>query len=375
MIKRIANKILKTVLQKKARAEVSKEQQWEEFLVLKNIPDSSLSELTEEEKKKVSKVFSPICDVNSFKELELFKHYNGFDSRYVSHYIYLPLIARRLNNYRYTNFFEHKSFLGFLVNRGLSFPKCFVRCIDREYYDGQMLQISKDDVIGICTKENKLLIKDSSGTSGGGSVQIAELSNLSLSDKIERINCILNERNADFVIQEILNQHESVAKFNRTSINTFRVTSLYLNGEYSTLSVVFRFGKAGKTVDNWGKGGIMIGVSPEGKLYERGYDIFLNEYTEYNGIKFSEQQFDFIPSLLHEVESTHKSSFPLCKLIGWDICYNYNGKPVVIEVNSSQPGLIGEQLCTGPIFGERTQEVIDYCSKKSFIYNKSFFQY
>ena len=37
---------------------------------------------------------------------------------------------------------------------------------------------------------------------------------------------------------------------------------------------------------------------------------------------------------------------------------------IIIELNSSQPGVIGEQLCTGPIFGDRTHEVLDYCSKK-----------
>ena len=50
-------------------------------------------------------------------------------------------------------------------------------------------------------------------------------------------------------------------------------------------------------------------------------------------------------------------------------------EPIVIELNSSQPGVIGEQLCTGPIFGDRTHEVLDYCSKKEFKYQRSVFTY
>lgn len=375
MIKRVAYRILRFILQHKCETDVTKERQLEENLVMRSIPESCLSSLSDAEKSEVKMLFSPIGDVNSFKELALFKYHNGFDSRYVSHYMYLPLIARRLNDYQYTQIFEHKSLLGFLVNKGLSYPTCFVRCIDSEYYDADMLQITEADVINICAAKNCLLVKDSSGTSGGGSIQIIELSHLSLPDREERIRQVLNERKNDFVIQEIVKQHESTAKFNRTSINTFRITTLYLNGKFSTLSVVFRFGKTGMTVDNWGRGGIIIGVSPTGDMYERGYDIYMNEYTEYNGINFSEQHFEFIPSLLEAVELAHKYSYPLCKLIGWDICYRENGLPVVIEVNSSQPGLIGEQLCTGPIFGDRTQEVIDYCSHKRFIYNKSLFKY
>ena len=61
--------------------------------------------------------------------------------------------------------------------------------------------------------------------------------------------------------------------------------------------------------------------------------------------------------------------------IGWDICFNEQNEPIVIELNSSQPGVIGEQLCTGPIFGDRTHEVLDYCSKKEFKYQRSVFTY
>ena len=45
---------------------------------------------------------------------------------------------------------------------------------------------------------------------------------------------------------------------------------------------------------------------------------------------------------------------------------NDQGEAVVLELNSSQPGVICEQLISGPIFGDRTQEVIDYCKTKEF---------
>lgn len=128
-------------------------------------------------------------------------------------------------------------------------------------------------------------------------------------------------------------------------------------------------------MDNWGKGGVMIGVSESGKLGKVGYDIQLNQYTEYNGLKLGDQIIQQVPTLLEELERAHKTQFPLCKFIGWDICFNEQNEPVVIELNSSQPGVIGEQLCTGPIFGDRTQEVLDYCSKKDFLYQRSLFEY
>ena len=37
-------------------------------------------------------------------------------------------------------------------------------------------------------------------------------------------------------------------------------------------------------VDNWGSGGIMIGVYSDGTFQSFGYDIQLNKYYEYNGM-------------------------------------------------------------------------------------------
>lgn len=74
-----------------------------------------------------------------------------------------------------------------------------------------------------------------------------------------------------------------------------------------------------------------------------------------------------------ELTQSEKRAFE--KMWGWigdgDIAVNEDNQGVLIEANCSQPGVIGEQLCTGPIFGARTQEVIEYCKSKPFFYNKA----
>ena len=128
-------------------------------------------------------------------------------------------------------------------------------------------------------------------------------------------------------------------------------------------------------MDNWGSGVIILGVNWNGRLCEKGFDMSLNEFDEYNGVHFSRTKIEQIPSILNAIEYEHKINFSLCKLIGWDICINSENEPVIIEVNSSQPGVIGEQLCTGPIFGDRTKEVVEYCARKKFDYNRSMLSY
>ncbi len=51
-----------------------------------------------------------------------------------------------------------------------------------------------------------------------------------------------------------------------------------------------------------------------------------------------------MPEILRLIEKAHKENFAICKFIGWDIAINKEGEPVIIELNSSQPGVIGELL-------------------------------
>lgn len=364
-ILRLIRRYIKGYLRNKR---IYSEQMRVEFYNMVNVPVSMQGELSLSEKRAVEVLWGGINPRLSFAEYGVFKELCGFDPRYMSHQTYLPLVARTLNNYRYTKLFEHKSLLGYLVNGSLKFPRCIIRCVDQEYYNEQMNQLMFKDVVSLCIRENVLIVKDSVDSAGGKSVEKLELSNLSEKDKKAQVIRVLNERNRDFVIQECVRQHYSTAIFNESSINTFRITSLYLNGVFSILSIIFRFGKNGMNVDNWGSGGILIGVSSDGNLQDFGYDIQLNKYYEYNGIVFKNRVIEQIPSLLKQIERTHTSCFSLCKFIGWDVCFNEKNEPVIIELNSSQPGVFGEQICTGPIFGERTQEVIDYCKKKGFEY-------
>ena len=63
------------------------------------------------------------------------------------------------------------------------------------------------------------------------------------------------------------------------------------------------------------------------------------------------------------IVKTAQLMIPNIGIVGWDVALDSNDNPLLIEVNIGGPGILYEQLCTGPIFGERTQEVIEYCKK------------
>lgn len=358
----ISQKISSKRLQKR----INSERVREEYYVTRNYPLDKTEPLTESEKQQIVDLWGALLPVTSFKEFEMFKKMKGFDPRFLTHHMYLPIVARLLNDYRYTTIFDDKGLLGYIVPTCIRTPHCYVRHIGKDYYDNEMRQISYDDAINVCANKDELFVKPSHETSGGKGAKLLKMKGMSASEKVELIKNELGGRDRDYVVQECLHQHPVMAQFNPTSINTFRITTLMLNGRFSLGSIVLRFGKNGSTVDNWGAGGIMTMVYPDGTINSVGHDIHLNEYTHNGTCVFADCSIPQMPEILRLVEKAHRENFSICKFIGWDIMINENGEPVIIELNSSQPGVIGEQLVAGPIFGDRTQEVIDYCKTKSF---------
>lgn len=158
-------------------------------------------------------------------------------------------------------------------------------------------------------------------------------------------------------------------------MNTIRVQSLYLNGKWSPVTVILRFGGAGSEVDNACSGGYAVGVHPDGSLYDYGFNYKMERADHIGDIIFKETKLSFIPSLLKHVEEAHVRQFPICKYIGWDMIVDRDGKPVCVEINSCQNGHLTFQMSAGPTFGDRTQEVIDYCNSKKLFFNKSLLKY
>lgn len=354
--------------------QIKQEKVHEEFLALQHIEDNSVFiPLTEDEKRRVVEFWG--IKPASFKEYEVYKHFNGFDVRFLPFSIYLPLITRRLNDYQYTEILEHKSLFGYLTKGVVRFPYCYLKVVNGEFYTDSMQQTTKEEAIQLCLGQDRMVIKDSLGGSGGKGVEVLKLEGKGKQERYELIKDAISRRKTDFVIQEYLCESEELKKFNKSSVNTIRVQSLYLNGKWSAVTVILRFGGEGAEVDNACSGGYAVGVHPDGTLYEYGYNYKMERTDHIGDIVFKNTKLSFIPSLLKHVEEAHTKQFPICKYIGWDMIIDKEGNPVCIEINSCQNGHITFQLSAGPTFGDRTQEVIDYCKTKKLYFNKAPFRY
>lgn len=143
-------------------------------------------------------------------------------------------------------------------------------------------------------------------------------------------------------------------------VNTIRILTLNLNGKFSILSAFVRMGPVGSFTDNVCGGGMRCGIDTNGKFCEFGYlQSFEKTLTTPNGkilkgLKI--ENFDKIKKLVE----TWSYNFQQMHLIGWDIAIREDGEPVAIEVNLDSCVLPTHQLFNGPIFGERTKEVMEY---------------
>lgn len=370
IIHRILRKlgITQMISARRLQKRIDSERKREEYYVTSNYSADKTEPLTKSEKQQIDNLWGQLLPVTSYKEFEMFKKVYGFDARFLTHHIYLPLVARLLNDYHYTTMFDDKGLLGYIASSCIKTPYCYVRHIGYDYYNNDMHQLSYKEAIQICAEQDELFIKPSHETSGGKGAKLLKMNGWTTEQKQKIIIEELSGRDKDYVVQECIHQHPIMGQFNPSSINTFRITTLMLNGKFSLGSIVLRCGKADSSVDNWGAGGIMITVSTDGRINRVGHDISLNEYTHNGNCVFADCTIQQMPEILSLVEKAHRESFSICKFIGWDIAINEKGEPIIIELNSSQPGVIGEQLVAGPIFGNRTQEVIDYCKSKKFSY-------
>lgn len=93
--KRIIWQQLQRFAERKQWREVLQESRSEERLILRSVDTSCMDSLTQAEKEAYDRQWGWLGLPPSYREVEVFKHFNGFDPRYLSHYHYLPLIAIR----------------------------------------------------------------------------------------------------------------------------------------------------------------------------------------------------------------------------------------------------------------------------------------
>ena len=315
-----------------------------------------LPKLTNTEKRLLKETWPCVsilpCD---YTWIRVYKKFNGFSPYYLGP-IWYNEIRSVINPMNQLQSLENKAMCDVYFPQ-LNFPKVYVRGFkDGAIYDRKMSPLSIDQAAEVLSKVNGFIIKPSMDSEQGRGVKKVTTID------ITAIKKILIEAGNDFVAQEILQQHNSIARLNESSLNTFRVTSLYLNGHYRAVTAL-KVGKKGSVRDNWNCS-YWVNVGNDGCLSEEAYDYNLNivKQTD-NGIIFKGLQMPCYNEMMNFVEKWHKQLFPNCGIVGWDITIDINGQIRVIETNLDTPGTKIEQLCNLDFFKSFRDDICGIMSK------------
>lgn len=285
---------------------------------------------------------------------EFYKSFGLFDPQLMPNDIYAEA-ERLLNPFRYSLCAQHKCLLKLFIPAE-SRPTTIIQNIDGHYFDSHDNPISKKQAIEIAKGYTPFMIKIAAGSGGGRGIKRVEM--------INDVEKTFDEYGRDFICQSVLKEHETLARFNPECINTIRVLSLNINDKCDILSSFVRMGGLGSIVDNLhsSKGtGVLVGLKQDGTFHSFGIDKNYNKVMQApTGITFEGLKLEYYQEVKEFVQYWHQRSFPFANLIGWDIIINESGKPIVIEVNLDSADIAAHQIFNGPIFGDRTLEVLDY---------------
>lgn len=300
----------------------------------------------------------------------LFSHYVGEDLNIIPEDICRTVVEPILDPAPYVPYYSDKNIFDKLFREG-TLAKTILRKMGGVYRDAAYRKVEADDTTLMallaesgCTK---IVIKPSvDGESGRGvklfwceQQQWLEIENNAL------LNYAYLEKNYgdDFIIQACLEQHEGLAYFNPTSVNTLRL-SVYRSvktDECVVTRAIIRIGSKGALVDNAHAGGGYVGINPDGSLCHQVLNQYGETFTEFNGIDFTQKH--MIPhwSRIVEFAKYIGKNVPHHRLLALDIMLDKEGNPRLIEFNCKSYSMWLFQFTTGGAFGDYTDEIIAYC--------------
>ncbi len=279
-----------------------------------------------------------------------------FDARIIPEDMYRSSLEFKLNSIESKFVMSDKNYFELYMPE-VKFPDVLVRNIEGVFYDKDRNIITEDEAEKIVSEYEKVVVKPSVENGSGRGVQLVSVKDKKVTETFKK----------NYVVQKLIVQHPALSAFNKSSVNVVRVTTMFIGGKVFHLSSAFRFGGEGAFTDNTvtkdGRGMTIVGIDENGKLKEKGYfSCGIATEKSHSGIIFKGYE---IPKFKEMVDIALKqhSRFPSIRVIGWDFTVDEDENIIAVEYNIKAPGVLYYQWVNGPLFGDRTEDILDEIKK------------
>lgn len=251
------------------------------------------------------------------------------------------------------------------------FPKTVLKkirgrwLVDNKYYPENDYEYVVDRLYHYAVHEhNYVIIKGSRDTGFGKGVKKYCI------DSCQKAADALAEwaNSTDFIVQECISQHRTMSAFNSSSTNMIRVYSWRHENSVDVIFATVRAGIEGSVTDvcfvNGEERVNLVGITSDG--------YFRNEMLNQDGVKIKELDSGVKVPAWEDIIRIVKESHLLIDnfdIIGWDFTVDENGHPVCLEFNISWPGTTLYQYVNGPLWGDKTDEILSFLKDEDNRYN------
>jgi hypothetical protein len=234
-------------------------------------------------------------------------------------------------------------------------PQTIFRVIDGRLFDKSYRMIDTERALALAraTGLSEFVAKPARETGRGSRVMFLDLSSLTAFLPANM------KHHSDWIIQYPIIQHEVMASFNPSSVNTIRIITIRIGPEVSVVSAYTCFGTGGQRVSNLTGKNVSVGVEEDGRLGKYGYDDYLQRYAAHpdHGYAFDGLAIPSFAAAKRTCVELHQT-IPDLDLISWDVAIDHRGVPLVIEFNIRRQDINTTQVCSGPVLKPYIDEVL-----------------
>lgn len=291
------------------------------------------------------------------------------DYRYCPEDLFYGRVERVLNDcQRQYHSADDKNAIGLYVDKALQ-ARTILRFIRGAFYDedGHFVDDGRAKAI-VEADHGDMIGKVCVHALGGHSISLFRYENgRNVSTKGTELTLDFIRRSGEsYLLQEKIEQHPFSAKFNPDSANSCKIMTLRRpwDGGIDVVAAGMRFGVTSDVFDNLSSGGISVALDPKtGALGKTAHNWYRSDpfpRHPVTGIEFAgnvHPQWQAMRSLAISLAD----NVPYMNVISWDMIADRDGAVKVIEANAASQSTDWLQFDFGGLFGEYTEQVVDWC--------------